>query len=94
MSPYYYLRTQAIDTSRHDTPPQFVLHHPFRVTFRSSTRKVRHQDPQSERMVVPVTSSLIPADPVDDETWAAIIDSQADEKVPAWLAEEPDPLDP
>jgi hypothetical protein len=45
-------------------------------------------------MVVPVTSNLIPADPVDDETWAAIIDSQADEKVPAWLAEDPDPLDP
>jgi hypothetical protein len=45
-------------------------------------------------MVVPVTSNLTSADPVDDETWEAIIDSQADEKVPAWLEEEPAPLEP
>jgi hypothetical protein len=45
-------------------------------------------------MVVAVTSNLIPADPVDDETWEAIIDSQAGEELPPWLAEEPAPLEP
>ena len=77
-----------------DTPAQFVLRHPFRVTFRSSARTPKIQDHESERMVVPVTSNLTSADPVDDETWEAIIDSQADEKVPAWLEEEPAPLEP
>ena len=76
-----------------DTPAQFVLRHPFRVTFRSSARTPKIQDHESERMVVPVTSNLIPADWVDDETWEAIIAARAGEQVPAWLEDEADPLE-
>jgi hypothetical protein len=42
-------------------------------------------------MVVPVTSSLIPADIMDDETWEAITASQADEEMPGWLEDSPEP---
>jgi hypothetical protein len=41
-------------------------------------------------MVVPVASNLIPADPVDDQTWEAIIASWDGDEMPTWLELEPE----